>query len=336
MTENPDKQPESPTAFDPRIQTEKLAFDPKELVSCGGCGRTNPPNRLKCLYCARELEIRIENTEAIRPILRKLEIWERVWNVIVREIGSQADTGKIAQFLSMDAADLTAILDAGTPLPLARVESEREAAILLTRMERLGLKCMIVSDADLAADKPPVRLGRIDLPNDRIELKDFNTGKTTEVESDDLVLIVPGLITARRVDTLEKKRRRGQKKLLDETTTATDETILDIYSRHDRNGYRVHLAGFDFSCLGEDKGLLAVENLRRLVVALKEHAPNAKLVNDYTSVRHALGNVWEIESRSDPQGLQRAGFGKVEFGNVASTSNLMQFTKYSRLQWHLL
>ena len=144
------------------------------------------------------------------------------------------------------------------------------------------------------------------------------------------------MITASRVDSLEKKRRRGTTKLIDETATASDESILDMYSKRDGIGFRVHLTGFDFSCLGDDKGLLAVENLRRLIVRLKEHAPNAKLVTNYGSVRPALSQVWEIESRKDSQGLKRSGFGKREFGAVASSSNLNQFTKYSRLQWHLL
>ena len=48
-----------------------------------------------------------------------------------------------------------------------------------------------------------------------------------------------------------------------------------------------------------------------------------------------LGTVWEIESRNDPQRPKAFGVWQVEFGTVASTSNLNQFTKYSRLQWHL-
>jgi hypothetical protein len=296
----------------------------------------NPPNRLKCIYCARELEIKIENVAAIRPVLRKLEAWERGWNVIVRGIDAQIDTVKIAKFLSMEVVDLATILDTASPLPLARVESEAEAAILLTGMERFGLKCLIVSDAELAAEKPPVRLSRIDFPDGRIILKDFNTAKVTEFESDELELIVTGLITGSKVAKLEKRQRRGKTKLLDETVSTTDEMIVDIYSRRDRNGHRVHPAGFDFSCLGANKGLMAVENLRRLIVVLRHHAPNAKLVDDYKSIRHALAGIWEIESRNDPQGLQRSGFGKVEFGKVASANNLTQFTKYSRLQRHLL
>jgi hypothetical protein len=336
MAENPNEQLNNPPAFDPRIQTENLAFDAKELVGCSGCGRLNPPNRLNCVYCGHELEIKDENAAPIKPHLRKLELWERGWNVIVHAADAQVDAGKIALLLSMEADDLNSILVAGTPLPLARVESENEAAILSTRLERFGLQCRTVSDADLGGERPPVRLAGIDIRDGRIALKHFNTGFVAMIDYDDLAVIVPGLIAGSRIDTIEKKGRRGKKKLLDQTATTSDESILDIYSRDDEIGFRVHLAGFDFSCLGDDMGLLATENLRRLIDVLKESAPNARVVNNYASVRHALGIVWELESRKDPQGLQRSGFGKRDFGTVISSSNLNQFTKYSRLQRHLL
>ncbi len=323
-------------AFDPLIQTENIAFDPNEMIACNGCARMNPPNRLNCLYCGCVLATTGENASSIKPNLRKLEPWERGYNVIVRGRADEMDTAKIAQFLSAEMDDTTSILEAGCPLPLARVESDKEAAMLQVGLVKFGLRCLVISDDDLAAEKPPVRLRRIDLLDGRFALTDFNTGGVTDIGVNDLALIVPGMITASRIDSLEKKRRKGKTKLIDETATTSDETILDIYSRHDSSGFRVHLTGFDFSCLGEDKGLLAGENLRLMTVALKEHAPNAKLVPDYPTIRQALGHVWEIESRKDSLGLQRAGFGKVEFGSAASTSNLRQFTKFSRLQWHLL
>jgi hypothetical protein len=142
-------------------------------------------------------------------------------------------------------------------------------------------------------------------------------------------------LTKGRVDSLEKKRRHGKTKLIDETATSSDEQIFDLYTRDDATGFRVFQAGFDFSCLGDDKGLLASENIRLLIAELKQRAPNAKYINSYGHVRRLLDDVWKIESRKDSQGLQRSGFGKVEFGSVASTSNLMQFNKFSRLQWHL-
>ena len=323
---------ETPSIFDLRFQTEDLTFKPDEMTECR-CGRKNPPNRLKCMYCGLELELKAENTASIKPILRKLEAWESGFNVIFRETDGNAEIGKAAALLSVEATDLSAILNAGSPLPVARVESTTEANILIAGLSKLNLKCSMISDIELDADKLPIRLSNIEFCEGGIAVTDFNTRQITEI---DLALIVPGLLTLSKTDSLEKKRRHGKTKLLDESEISSDEIVIDIYNRRDPRGYRIYPAGFDFSCLGVDKGMIAVENMRLLIVALKEHAPHAKLVSDYAKVRHALGSIWEVESRKDPKGLQRSGFGKVEFGSVSSTSNLQQFTKYSRLQWHLL
>lgn len=338
MSENIDNESENEPAFDPRFQTENLAFDTDKLIACVGCSRMNPPNRLKCLYCGRELEINVEAATLIKANLRKLELWERGVNLILRERDPcvKPDTERLAAFLSMDAADLSMIIDVGTPLPIARVESEKEADVLRTGLEKFGLKCTLVKDDDLAADKPPVRLGGMEINDQQLKLKDFNTGNLTDTAMADLVLIVPGSITESRVDSLEKKGFRKKAQLIEESATATDEAILDIYFRPEPTGFRVRMAGFDFSCLGEDKGLLAGENLHRLIALLKGRAQNAILVNNYAAVRQALGRVWDIESRKDSKGVQHSGFGKAQMGAIASTNNLNQFTKYSRLQWHLL
>ncbi len=327
--------PESPT-FDPRIQTENIAFDPGSMVTCEACGRSNPPNRLKCLYCAKELQIEAAAASAVKPNLRKLEMWERGFNLVVRERMPQPDAAAAAKLLAIETDDLTSTLDTGVPLPIVRVETEREATIVQERLAQFGIACSIVSDRDLAPDKLPVRLSAIHFADGRLLLTDFNTSEIAEIAVDDFVLVVPGTVISDRVDSLEKKRRGKKPKLLDETAMASDEMLLDIYTRRDATGYRIHLTGFDFSCLGDDKGLLAGENMRLLIVRLIERLPNAKLVNDYTEIRHELDGVWEIESRKDSRGLQRSGFGKVEFGSTASSSNLDQFTRYSRLQWHLL
>ena len=336
MPDIAENQPDDTRGFDPRIQTEDIAFKPDEMLPCSACKRLNPPTRLKCLYCANELEIKPENAALIKPNLRKLEGWERGFNVILREpvAANQFPLVNAASFLSIDPDDLAVIVDAADPLPLVRVESVAEADIIVTGLKRLGLRCSILADADLADERMPVRLSNIDLRAEGIAVTDFNTHAVTEIG--DLALLIPGIIETGRLDALEKKGRGGKTKVIDETATTTDESILDLYSRTDPVGFRVHLTGFDFSCLGDEKGFIAVENMRRLVIVLKEHVSNARLVSDYTQVRPALGQVWEIESRKDSQGLKRSGFGKKEFGTIASTSNLRQFTKYSRLQWHLL
>jgi hypothetical protein len=338
MADNVDSESKNTAAFDPRFQTENLAFDSEKLLSCVGCDRMNPPNRLSCLYCGRALEIDVHDAASIKTNLRKLELWERGVNVILREQDSdiEPDHQKLASFLSMDAADVSIIIDAGTPLPLARVASEKEADILRSGLEQFGLKCTSVKDDVLVAERPPVRLSGMAITDGQLTLNDFNTGKLRETAIADLVLIVPGNITDSKVDSLETKGIRKKAQLTDQSASIMDEALFDIYLRNDPIGFRVRMAGFDFSCLGEDKGLLAGENMQRLVNVLKVRAPHAKLVDNYRSVRQALGRVWDIESHKDSKNVERAGFGKAKFGTVESTSNLNQFTKYSRLQWHLL
>jgi len=320
--------------FDPNIQSEKIAFDADQMIGCKGCGRMNPPNRFKCLYCAHELEVQID-AGSLKPVLRKLELWERGFNVVVKEKGSGADIEKIAVLLSMEPAAVEDILSMGVPLPLARVDSEKEALFLQTSLEPLGLDCSIVSDNDLASDTLPVRLRGLALSDGLITVTEFNTGNERTHDIADLVLVVSGSLTQGRVDSLEKRKRGGPGKVLHETATTSDEAVLDIYTRGDRIGYRINQAGFDFSCLGPDKGLLAGENMRQLAVRLKQAAPALKVVDDYPRVCHALAGIWDVEFKNDSQGLKRSGIARFGLGRVESTNNLDQFTKYSRLQQHL-
>jgi hypothetical protein len=327
--------PETP-GFDPSIQTEKIAFDTAAMVTCDACRRSNPPSRLKCIYCGASLTVASEAAASIKPLLRELEPWERGCNLIVRERMADPDIAGAARFLSEEPGDIAESLAAGVPVPIARVESEAEAVVVRDGLARFGIGCSIVKDSELAPERSPTRISSIEVLGDSLAVTDFNTLKRSMIDRAEFALIVPGVVTVDRVDSLEKKRRGGKTKLLDETATASDEMLLDLYTRTDVTGFRVNLTGFDFSCLGNDKGLIARENMRLLIVRLVEDLPNAKLVRDYADIRHALDHIWEIESRKDSQGLQRAGFGKVEFGSTASRTNVSQFTKYSRLQWHLL
>jgi hypothetical protein len=324
-------------AFDPNIQSEDIAFRRDEMIACKGCGRTNPPNRFNCIYCAHGLEISPDNAAAVKFTSRKLETWERGFNVIlVKQTGAGQNIRRSADLLGFDTDTLIEIVANEMPLPVARAENEKEAAVIHNNLEQCGFACSIVSDDELAIEKPQVRLSGMVFTDEKLALVNFNTDEKIEFAWSDIAIIVSGILTTGRVDTLEKKRRRGKTKLIDETATSSDEQIFDLYACDDATGFRVFQAGFDFSCLGDDKGLLAVENMRRLIAKIKQLAPNAKYINSYSQVRRLLDDVWETETRKDYQGLRRSGFGKTEFGSVASTSNLMQFNKFSRLQWQLL
>ncbi len=333
MAENPSDDKKGAT-FDPAIQSEKLGFDASEMAVCPVCGRDNPPTRAACIYCAAELPVRPGREAGVRLNLRPLEPWEHGFNLI-----STADAGHAANALvrelSMDPEDAGLLAGAGVPLPLARVESETVAAVLAERLEGHGLDCTIIADAELAPDEAPTRLRGIEFCDDELRFTDFNTGAVVAVAPTEVTVIVTGVLATSRIDSLEKRRRRGNVKVIDETATSSDEPVLDIYTRLHPLGFRVYTAGFDFSGLGGKKGLLAGENLARLTSMLSVTCAYARLVTDYGRVRAGLGPVWEVDERRDGKGLQRSGFGRREFGAVATTSNLRQFTRYSRLQRHL-
>jgi hypothetical protein len=320
------------------IQTEDIAFKPEEMISCGKCMRTNPPNRLKCFYCGAELEISAERAANIQPYLRKLENWEKGYNLIYLpnpQSENEFNLPETAGILNLEIGALQKILPTKKPLPVARAESVKEAEIIAGKLHKRGFDISIVSDEALAADRLPRRLRGLEFDDDRLVLIYFNTDEIAEIRREDLILIVSGAVFERRTESVEK-RKKGESKILDFTETASDEILMDIYSRENSDGYRILAKGFDFSCLETEKGITAVENMRKLAAKLREFAANAKYVGDYLQIREVLSSIWEIEQRKDSQGLKRHSFGKFDFSNIATSNNMQQFTKYSRLQRHIL
>jgi hypothetical protein len=309
------------------------------MIVCRRCERQNPPTRLRCLYCNAELEFDAAQTRFIKPVLRKLEAWEKGFNLIYLPTEndlSEPQQTEITKQTRMEKAVLQKISEARTPLPLARAESVKEAEIIKQNLSKIGVETLVLSDENLTVEKFPKRLRGIEFGAGKLRLKLFNTDEIVEIPGEDLILIVTGAVFERRIEATEKRSRKGENKLLNATETASDEMLIDLYSRDDSAGLRIEQNGFDFSCLGADKKMLAAENLKALIEKLRDFAPNARFVDDYLKIRAVLGNVWEVEERKDSKGLVREKFGKFNLGNVTTVNNLAQFTKYSRLQRHLL
>jgi hypothetical protein len=318
------------------VQTENIAFKTEELITCTKCQRTNPPNRFKCFYCAAELEISPENAALINPNLRKLESWEKGFNLIYNPQKSEAKIlSEISKLTHLEKEIVQQIIEAKKPFPIVRGETEKEVTIVKKNLQRLGMETVIISDESLLPEKSPVRLRSLEFWEDKLVLVFFNTDEITSISREDLALVVAGNIFENKTESVIK-RKKGASEVVDASETASDESLLDLYTHGNSTGYRIYTKGFDFSCLETEKGILSADNLKKLAKKLIEFAPNAKFVNDYLAVRENLSNIWEIEQKKDSQGLKRKGFGKFDFSNVASSSNLQQFTKYSRLQWQIL
>lgn len=320
---------------DIRVQSENIAFDAEQMLTCGKCSRANPPNRVNCMYCGTGLEVPDAQAVDVVPASRKLESWEKGYNIILLPPVNVANLGEIAKAVSLDAAGLREIIETNRPMPAARVENEKEAEILAGILNRKGLETAIIADRALADEIPPKRLRGMIFDGENLTVTLFNTGETEEIKNTDLALIVTGAILEQRTESIEKRKKR-ESKTLEEWETSADEGLIDIYTEHDPAGFRIPTKGFDFSCLGSEKGILAGENIGKLAAKLREFAPGARLADSYLSDKRALGHVWEIEHRNDSRGFRRSGFGKKDLGKIASSNNLRQFTKYSRLQWQLL
>lgn len=322
------------------LQTEDIRFKPEEMVACAKCQRMNPPNRLKCFYCSGELELTEAQNQSLKLKLRKLESWEKGFNVIFlpsSQVFDEAKTTEIAGFLKTEKEVIDKILASKISLPLARTESEKEAATVQTRLQReFGVETFILSDEALAVERPTRRLRGIEFYDDRLVLIFFNQNETNEISSGDLALIVVGASFERRIEATEKYNKKGDNEILSQSETASDETLIDIYNRTETLGFRIYSKGFDFSCLAAEKEITAKDNIKKLAEKLRRFAPGAKFVDDYVTKRSLLANVWEVEQKTVSQGLKREIFGRFNLGNLTTVNNTAQFTRYSRLQRHLL
>lgn len=338
MEKKPEQIHEDLWLKDVSIEPEIQGFRAEEMISCPKCERKSPPTRLKCFYCGAELPVTAAQAEFIKPQPRKMEVWEKGFNLIILPNAETCDDAKLAEVAGMtrlEKEDLKKLIEAQKPLPLVRADSEKEAEIIRQRLSETGFEALILSDEDLKIEKPARRLRGIEFYEDKLVLILFNSDEIAEIRREDLSLIVTGALFERRIETTEQRKKR-ENKVLDTTETSADELLIDLYTPGDAAGYRIVSSGFDFSCLEAEKGILARENMQKLVEKLRAFAPEAKFVGDYLQIRDRLGKVWEVEERRDSRGLQRKSFGRFDFGNVTTINNLSQFTKYSRLQWHLL
>jgi hypothetical protein len=131
---------------------------------------------------------------------------------------------------------------------------------------------------------------------------------------------------------VKQKRGRGSaRQIVDSTQATTDEEVLDIYTAARDGGWRVLSNNFDFSCLGDKKGLIAIENFNVFKRLVCERATAAEFNDAYKRVRRQLELIWPSEQQTSSGGWHRERAGKYTTSDVAITSNESQFTRYSRL-----
>lgn len=337
MSEKTDELNENDWLKDLPLNAKSEGYKAEEMIACQKCQRKNPPNRLECLYCGVELEF--DENQTVKPIVRKMDSHVKGSNLIY--LGNlknwdETQIAEVAKMTRMTNDEVKKIFVNEKSLPIARVETEKEVLHISKAFEQLGLKTSVIEDETFELEKNPKRIRSIQTTAETFNLQDFNTNEIFEIRREDLILIVVGTVFERKLEATEKYQKKDENKIVSLAEISSDSVVIDLYTNNNLIGYRIIPSGFDFSWLADEKKLLAIENVKILINKLREFATFAKYDDDYWKVRDSLVNVWQNEETTDSKGLQRQNFGKFNRETVTTTSNLMQFTKYSRLQWLLL
>ena len=333
--------------FDAEGSGAARPFAPGQMVACEECLRANPPTRMNCLYCGASLPRTKESAALWRPTLKKLEEWEQGFNVVTLARAAGALTSDAAEeaasLLRLDVGGLKEIVLTGRAMPLARAASADEAWLIVERLRGLGLNTEVFPDEVLA--RSPLRVRAFEFEDAAFVCRTGPEAEPRRVEWSEVVLLVTGRVVSRRIEVAERKRGLGGRSETVETRElASDEAVLDLYTsavdEHEPHatggaGFRVMSGGFDYSCLGEGKGLLAGENFNSLVAELRERAPSAAYDEEYARLRPLLSDVWPSAERTESLGLRRERAGRFNTEAVTTVSNETQFTRYARLR-HLL
>src|SRR5215813_10663992 len=243
----------------------------------------------------------------------------------------------IANLLHLEADVVARIFAAKLALPLARTAAVEEIELLQRRLQDLGVETIVVADLDLGLDASPIRRARtMELGVEHLALSDLAGKEQGSIEWAEVSLLLVARLLSKRVELKEKKRNRSESEIVDARETNADEAVLDIYGRGDARGWRVAANSFDFSCLGERKSLIAGENFAALVAGIHERAGGATFDDGFNTLRSLLEPVWPAEQRIHATGWRRDWFGKISTGEVVTTTNEPQFTRYSRLSYQLL
>jgi hypothetical protein len=241
--------------------------------------------------------------------------------------------GEAAALLKLSAENLQRIVAEKTPLPVAFTASREEAELVFNRLRDFGLETITLGDDELGASSVK-RVKAMSIDKQSLTIQQAGTRETNEVRWHDLALIVTGRLFVKRLEIQERKTRRAEKEIVQANEFSSDEAVIDLYASTstDSQTWRVNANGFDFSCLGAEKALIANQNIATLQQVIAANAPQAKLDDSYRRLRHTLDLVWGPQQETQSSGWRRERPGKLSVGLATINSNESQFTRYSRMR----
>jgi hypothetical protein len=316
--------------------SEPQGFAPDQMIRCDECLRANPPTRVACLYCAAALPMTEVSARLRKPALRPPDKHQTAYNSIVLPTNFELaddDIAHAAELLKLSVENMRRILVERVPLPVACTASREEAELVFARLRDIGLQTVTVSDDELGASELSVKRVKSMIIGDQIlTLQQAGTRDQTELRWDDVVLVVTGRLFVRRVEIHERKTRRAENEITQTSEFSSDEAVIDFYTSEHSQTWRVSANGFDFSCLGTKKTLIANENISRLQQMIAANARRAVADSSYKRLRHTLELIWGSQQETQSSGWRRERPGKLSVGVATINSNEIQFTRYSRMR----
>jgi len=319
--------------------SELQGFSPDQMIRCEECLRANPPTRVSCLYCVAPLPLTEASARLRKPVLRPPEKHQLGYNNILLP-QDQAVSAEVmadaATLLKLSEENLQEILSHALPLPVARTASREEAELVDERLRDLGLRSLMLSDYDLGlSDNAVKRVKSMIFEDEYLVIQQSGAAEETIVQWTDIVLILPARVFETRFEMTERMTRKPEKEIVDTSEFFRDEAVIDFYTSANASTWRVSANGFDFSCLGDEKALVANENIGRLQRLIAVKAVNAEVDDSYRRVRNVLEFAWAMQPETQSSGWRRERPGKLSVGMATTKSNETQFTRYSRLRYYL-
>ena len=321
--------------------SEPQGFSAEQMIRCEECLRANPPTRLNCLYCVAPLPMTEASARLRKPVLRPPEKHQLGYNNILVPADQAAPEEIIndaASLLKLSVENVRAVMSQSAPVPVARTASREEAELVCERLRDLDLNCLTLSDEDLGlsfSDNSVKRVRSMTFDDERLTIYQAGAAEATEASWADIVLILPARLFETRLEIKEQKTRKTENEIIDTSEFFRDEAVIDFYVAGHEWTWRVSAGGFDFSCLGREKALVANENIGRLQRLIVSKAVKAEFDDSYARVRNLLELAWSTQSETQSSGWRRERPGKLSLGVATTRSNEIQFTRYSRLRYVL-
>ena len=319
--------------------SEPQGFSAEQMVRCEECLRANPPTRVSCLYCVAPLPVTEAAAKLRKPVLRQPEKHQLGYNNILLpldQVASEETLVEAATLLKLSIENFQGVVGQNLPLPVARTNSREEAELVNVRLRDLGLNCLTLSDEELGLTFNGNTVKRVrSMSFDDTYVTIYQVAAEEMVVSwTDLILIMSARIFETKLEIKERKTGKSEDEILDTSEFFKDEVVIDFYTANHSSTWRISAGGFDFSCLGREKALVANDNILKLQRLLTGKAVNAQFDDSYAQVRNSLELAWTTQAETQSSGWRRERPGMLSIGVATTKSNETQFTRYSRLRYY--